>query len=211
MNKSKQKKVVAAFDFDGTITYCDTLFPFLFSFNNLGKMVIKTFQLIPVFLSFVMGKSSREMVKEAILTRFIKGIPQHTLGQIGSNFALNKLNRLIKPSALERIQWHRQQGHCCILISASIETYLEPWAKQIGFSHILTSQLEIDAEANATGKLKGRNCRGPEKIRRLEELLGKPKDYILYAYGDSPGDRELLAYADYTFYRDIPSEKLYEG
>lgn len=208
MEKSHKKKnlVVAAFDFDGTITYCDTLLPFLFSFTSLWKMSLNLLLLSPTFVSFSLGKCSREKAKEAILTRFIKGIPSHQLEKMGVNFALKKLNRFVKSSALDRIQWHRQQGHHCILVSASIDVYLEPWAKQIGFSHVLSSRLQMDDRTKATGKLEGPNCRGPEKVKRLEEILGKPKNYTLYAYGDSPGDRELLAYADYTFYREIPCE-----
>jgi HAD superfamily hydrolase (TIGR01490 family) len=212
MKEKLQKKVpvIAAFDFDGTITYCDTLIPFLLSFTSIWKTSFKLILLIPTFLSFLLGKKSREEVKEAILTRFVKGVPSQHLEQIGSNFALKRLNRFVKPSALDRIQWHRQQGHRCILVSASIDVYLEPWAKQIGFTNVLTSRLEIDSQTRATGRLNGLNCRGPEKIRRLEELLGTPKNYTLYAYGDSLGDRELLAFADYTFYREIPKEKLYD-
>ena len=50
-----------------------------------------------------------------------------------------------------------------------------------------------------TGRMAGPNCRGPEKVARLEEWLaarcdGEPAH--VFAYGDSAGDRDLLARAD---------------
>jgi phosphatidylglycerophosphatase C len=41
----------------------------------------------------------------------------------------------------------------------------------------------------------GGNCRGPEKVARLEAWLAGRAPRI-YAYGNSSGDRELLARAD---------------
>ena len=45
----------------------------------------------------------------------------------------------------------------------------------------------------------GKNCWGTEKVRRLQELVGSKEGYVLYAYGDTRGDRELLEYADHPF------------
>jgi HAD superfamily hydrolase (TIGR01490 family) len=116
---------------------------------------------------------------------------------MGQAFARKRIPALIRPKRLKILQNHLDQGHRCILISASIELYTHPWAEAAGFSNALTSQLEVDNEGKITGKLKGKNCRGPEKVRRLEELLGPKSDYILYAYGDSAGDRQLLEVADH--------------
>ncbi len=51
-----------------------------------------------------------------------------------------------------------------------------------------------------TGDLDGPNCRGAEKVHRLHAWLdehhGGRCGVEVVAYGDSPGDRELLADAD---------------
>jgi phosphatidylglycerophosphatase C len=51
-------------------------------------------------------------------------------------------------------------------------------------------------EGIATGNLDGPNCRGPEKVTRLHEWLGDRSTVNVVAYGDSAGDREMLADAD---------------
>ena len=102
---------------------------------------------------------------------------------------------------MQRLQWHKKQGHRCILVSASLEIYLRPWATKLGFSYILGSRLEQIDNNRTSGKLLGENCFGPEKMRRIESLLGPRDGYTLYAYGDSRGDKELLSAADFPFYK----------
>ena len=54
-----------------------------------------------------------------------------------------------------------------------------------------------------TGRLDGPNCRGPEKLRRLHEWLRGEElsdRAEIWAYGDSAGDRELLAGASRSFF-----------
>src|ERR1700736_289085 len=51
------------------------------------------------------------------------------------------------------------------------------------------------------GRLIGINCRGAEKVARLEKLIGGFDGHQIFAYGDSDGDREMLRVADFPFYR----------
>ena len=120
---------------------------------------------------------------------------------LGKEYANQQLDRYLRSEALQRLTWHQSQGHRCILVSASLEFYLKPWALRHGFEAVLASQVELSPLGKMTGHLVGLNCWGPEKLRRLLAYLGTKKDYQLYVYGDSRGDRELLAFADYPFYR----------
>jgi HAD superfamily hydrolase (TIGR01490 family) len=195
------KTTVAVFDFDKTITVCDSLVPFLIDLEGPWKTFAKLSWLLPSFIAFGLGNLPRQTVKEKILTSFLKDMPLTLLQERGRQYAQHNLNRLVKAEAIERLKWHQQKGHRCILVSASIDCYLMPWAQQHGFSDALTSILETTAENNVTGKLRGKNCWGEEKKRRLTELLGPKEQYVLYMYGDSQGDQELLEMADYPFYR----------
>ena len=198
------KPVIAAFDFDGTMTTRDS-FPSFLSFAA-GKWATakKLISLSPQFAGFLIHKISRQEVKEAVLKIFFEGIPLEQLQELGMSFARSSnMAKLLRPEALKRLDWHLRQGHHCILISASINAYLDPWSRQKGFSDAICSQLAVDENGNATGLLEGLNCWGPEKTRRLIELAGPKGDYTLYAYGDSRGDQELLEMADYPFYRKM--------
>lgn len=201
---SNPSSVVAAFDFDGTITKRDTLLSFLTFAAGKWETTKKLLVASPQLLGFLCGIVSRQAAKETVLEAFFHGMPLEQLKELGEAFAQSPaLSRLIYPTALKRFEWHRSQNHRCILISASIDVYLDPWRRRLGFHDLLCSRLETDVYGIVTGRLKGANCWGPEKARRLEELLGPRENYLLYAYGDSRGDQEMLSLADYSFYRKM--------
>ena len=195
------RPIIAAFDFDHTLTTRDSLIPLLMQLQGRFKAITKLIYLSPYLIGFKIHLLSRQQIKEQILTAFLKGMPLKQFQEIGQQYADNQLDQFIKPEALERLRWHQKQHHRCILISASLENYLLPWAKRHHFQDVLASRLEIIEPDYITGKLAGINCWGPEKTRRLTELLGPKENYTLYAYGDSRGDTELLELADFPFYR----------
>ena len=147
-------------------------------------------------------KSSREKVKEKIVTTFFKGMLYEELQNLGVDYVNSQLNHLIKHEAYQKFKWHKEQGHFCVLVSAAPEFYLQEWGKLHQFDAILATRLEVLPNRTISGKINGFNCWGPEKVKRLNELLGG-KNYQLYAYGDSRGDQELLQSADHSFYRSF--------
>jgi phosphatidylglycerophosphatase C len=193
--------IVAAFDFDGTLTYRDSLFPFLRYSSSPALFVGNLARSLPTLCHFVLGKLENQAAKERVLSIFLAGKPIDELNRQGAEFCQKKISRLLRPIAMERLRWHKEQGHYCVLVSASLETYLQFWADDNGFNELICSRLETDVEGCVTGRLQGRNCHGAEKIRRLYEAIDHSGISELYAYGDSRGDRELLDAADHAFYR----------
>jgi phosphatidylglycerophosphatase C len=51
-----------------------------------------------------------------------------------------------------------------------------------------------------TGAIVGDNCRGPEKMMRLKAAYGADFE-LKAAYGDTGGDKEMLAAAELPGYR----------
>jgi phosphatidylglycerophosphatase C len=86
------------------------------------------------------------------------------------------------------------------LVSASLEVYLAPLGDRLGFDGVLATSLQVGNDGLLTGRLKGANVRRAEKAARLRGWLdARPGEarHELWAYGDSVGDRELLAMADH--------------
>lgn len=196
--------IVAAFDFDNTLIDRDSLIPFLIYKEGWCKTGVRLLLLIPNFLQFAIGRLTRQQIKEKILTSFLRGDSFTDVQALGKKYAENKLDDFINPCALECLRLHQSQGHRCVLVSASLELYLKPWAIRYGFEKVIASQLELTEEGMITGKLLGVNCWGPQKLYRLMAYLGSKENYQLYAYGDSQGDDEILQFADFPFYRTFP-------
>jgi len=198
------KPVVAAFDFDGTLTYRDTLFPFLLHAAGAATFARHLFVLAPTLAAYGLGLMRNDIAKQRVLARFFAGAAPEAVRDQAAQFAEHQLPKLIRPEAMRRFDWHKKQGHRCIVISASLDLYVRHWALKMGFDDVIASHLETRADGRVSGNLSGGNCFGGEKVRRLDALLGPRNGYTLYAYGDSRGDRELLSVADYAYYRKIP-------
>lgn len=192
--------MVAAFDFDGTITYYDSLRLFLRHFLGTKRFIQALFALAPTLIRFQLGLMKNDEAKQRALAYTLGGKQIEEIEEAGKVFGENFLPQIVRPKAAERIAWHKAQGHTLVLVSASIETYLIPWAKKMGFDAVCASQIEVQ-NGCATGNLCSRNCWGPEKVSRLSALLGDLNRYELYAYGDTRGDQELLACAQHPHYR----------
>lgn len=192
---------IAVFDFDHTLTDRDSFLPFIFYTQGFWKTSYHLIGLLPHFIRYMVGNLKRQEIKEKIFSRFFAGIPLKDLQKMGKKYAEEHLNKLIKEQVWRRLAWHKSQGHRCLIASASFEFYLEPWAKKNGFESAICSQLELTPEGYTTGRLKGLNCWGPEKKRRLLVYLGSEPYGPLYVYGDSEGDKEILELANYPFYR----------
>ena len=67
---------------------------------------------------------------------------------------------------------------------------------KIGIIDILATRIEVDSNGLLTGRFLSKNCYGQEKVNRLLEVEPNRDEYTLHAYGDSRGDKEMLAFAD---------------
>ncbi|MBD1924157.1 HAD family hydrolase [Microcoleus sp. FACHB-831] len=198
--RQSAQPVVAAFDFDGTLTRRDSFLPFLA--RAVGEFQLRRAMVVlsPMLMRFALGKIPNWQAKQTLITYLLRGWTEEKLNEVAQSFARENIPLLLRPEAVERLRWHQKQGHQLILISASLEAYLIPWAQTMGFTKVLATQLEIE-DGVVTGRLLGKNCYGPEKVERLKGFLGDLSGYCLYAYGDTKGDRELIAAAKYGYYR----------
>lgn len=194
-----QRPIVAVFDFDVTITTKDTFFPFLVCAFGRLRVYLTCMRLVPDALRVAVGISDRDRFKERIVWALFKGQSVEHLQEIANTHAV-AIERLFRPAALRRISWHKGQGHRLVIVSASLDLYLTPVAKKLGFDDLLCTTLSRNHFV-FDGYLEGANCRGPEKVRRLTTLLGDLAGFELHIYGDSSGDLEMLAVADYPHFR----------
>lgn len=190
---------LALFDFDGTITSKDTLLAFVKYTHGSAKLMKGLVFLAPFLMLYKFGFLSSHDAKERVFTHFYKGWTATYFNKMAQNFANDYLPHITKKSATDRIEWHHQQGHRVIVVSASIENYLKPWCERWGVECIGTKMVEKDG--SITGKIEGRNCRRQEKVNRINNYLNPDAYEEIYVYGDSSGDQEMLQLATQPFYK----------
>jgi phosphatidylglycerophosphatase C len=184
---------VAAFDFDGTLVPGDSLWPYLRRLAG-RRVALGTARALPGMV-VAYRRGGRDAAKAVLLRRVLGGVDAARGQRVGAAYGRDLAAR-VTPAMAERLHWHQRQGHRLVLVSASLTVYLEPFAAAAGFDDVIATRLEVGAAGTLTGRLVGANVRGEEKATRLRALLGAgPVE--LWAYGDSAGDRELLAMADH--------------
>lgn len=192
---TRSAPVVAAFDFDGTLSSRDNLLPFLCRVAGSGAVA----QALVAGCARVAagGRSSwnRNALKAEVVRRLLNGYDSARLDALGRAFAFDILRRHLRADTVERVDWHRTQGHRLVVVTASFGVYVRPVAERLRFDAVLATELEVGPDGALTGNLAGANVRGPEKARRLDTWLGDERVYV-WAYGDSSGDRELWSRAD---------------
>lgn len=192
-------KHLALFDFDGTITRKDTFIEIIRFKVGTAKLLAGMARLAPVLVAYKLKLIKNWRAKEIMFGYFFKGTPVDEFLRLGVDFSRTALPRIIRPSALARIREHQAAGDDIFIVSASAAEWIKPWSDQFGIKVIGTSWEVVDGKI--TGKIKGRNCYGPEKkVRILERVV--PSEYdVVSVYGDTSGDREMLTLATDKYYR----------
>lgn len=192
-------KKIAFFDFDGTITTKDTMFE-LIRHQKGNKHFYWGFLLhIPVFAALKLKLLSNQVAKEQLLKYFFKGVSASAFQSGCDDFIDKKLPALIRPAAEAEIKSLQSSGFEVVIVSASAENWIKKWSDAIGAKLIAT---ELETIGNKlTGKVKGLNCNGEEKAARIRSAFDLSQFDEIYCYGDSNGDRQMLALGTKTFFK----------
>ena len=191
-------KVLALFDFDGTLTHRDSLWSFL-RFVRPGKFYILLLPELPNLLFALFGVIKRGEAKRRLIARFLKNMPVSVYEETCARFVKEKLPGMLRKEAMQRLNWHKVNGHEICLVSASLDGYLKPWSLAY-FSNCLCTKLSAE-RGHLSGKFALPNCNGPEKARRIKALYNLEEFKEIHAYGNSGGDKEMLQLATHRYFR----------
>lgn len=187
---------IAFFDFDGTLTEKDTFKEFaLFSVGSFRfyKSLVFTAHHI---IAWKLGVKSNSYAKEKLFRNLYKGMTLHSFNEKCQKFSQH-IDSILKNDTIAKLQFHQQQGDITVIVSASIENWIKPWAQVNGIDEVLATQIEVDANGVLTGNFSSRNCHGKEKAKRILAHYPEVTKMESYAYGDSSGDNEMFDLVDF--------------
>jgi phosphatidylglycerophosphatase C len=189
---------VVACDVDGTLTRRDCVVPFLREVAGTRRLV-GTLGRRPDRLTSALARRDRDTLKALAVRAAFAGRQEAEITALGERFAERVVAGWLRDDVVDRVRADAADGAVVVLVSASFEAYLRPLARMLELDDVLGVRLAA-TDGVLTGELQGWNTRGPEKVRRLERWLeehhGGRRRVELIAYGDSAGDRELLAGAE---------------
>lgn len=190
---------LALFDFDGTITTRGTYLDFIRFAVSRRRWLLGSAALTPWIAGYRMGLLSERGVRPIVSRVAFAGTSAQRLVDLGEDFATRTIPPLVRDEARRRIAWHQQQGDLVVVVSASLDVYLNAWCRAQGVELICTT-LEVK-QGVVTGRYLGGDCTGAAKRERIVQRYELASYDTIYAYGDSHEDDEMLSLAQRRFFR----------
>jgi phosphatidylglycerophosphatase C len=187
---------VALFDLDGTLTWRDTLLPFLLGFMRRHPLRLLRLWPLPFALYIYWRDRDRGMLKSRVIRMVMGGARRQVLEAWAESFvSALKPRHKFRPLALAILETHRAAGDHPVLLSASPDLYVRDIGRLLGFELTLCTELHWSGD-QLDGRLKTQNRRGEEKLRCLTWLREQYRDLPIIAYGNSASDLDHLRHAD---------------
>lgn len=195
----RKDRAIVAFDFDGTLTIRDSFTEFLRWRAGRGGWALGLVKLAPAVATYARDRD-RGRIKAASVREFLKGVGRAELEAEAERFAEGIWDHFMRPDALKVWNAWGERGAHRVIVTASPETTVAPFAHRLGAEALLGTPLMFDADDRVTGAFASPNCRGEEKVRRLRAVYGDDVR-LAAAYGDTSGDTEMLALAEEAGFR----------
>lgn len=161
---------LAIFDIDYTITRKETLMEF---FKYLVSKDIKNIKFLPRALysglMYSIKVYDERRVKECFL-KFIDNIDEKDLAKLTKSFYDERLSSILYKDAVDMIKKLKNEGYMVILISASPEFYIKEFYAIKEVDLIIGTKFAFEG-GKFVRKMDGNNCKGEEKVKRLNEVL----------------------------------------
>lgn len=191
-----RKPALALFDFDGTITDEDMFSAFL-HYSVFGpRKWVGNVVILPFYALYKVGVIPAKRMRP--IASFIAFSGRRTLDveALGAQFAKEVIEKRIRPEAQAKLDWHQTQGDTIVVVSASLNAYLSPWCKNLGYQ-LLCSELLGDSKYISGFYLSG-DCSLERKVERIKAAYDVSQYETIYAYGDTHEDIPMLKLADHA-------------
>lgn len=189
-------KKIYAFDFDGTLTTKDTLLEFIRYAKGSTALGWGFLRYAHLLVLMKLGLYPNWKAKQKVFAYFFKGMSITDFNALCQAFAASS-QHLLRPAGIKAIQQAKSEGSEVLIVSASIDNWVQPFFTEV---KVLGTQIEVK-NGMLTGRFLTKNCYGQEKVNRILTLFPNRKDYHLTAFGDSRGDKEMLAFADESYFK----------
>lgn len=192
---------LALFDFDHTVTTCDTYGRFLRRVATPEQLAQAWWKVGPWLLAYRLKLISAARIRARVTRLTFSNRHSEDIATQAAGYARDVLPGVVRPQMLEQIRWHLQQRHTVVIVSGSLDLYLRPWCESLGLG-LICNRLESH-DGRLTGRYADGDC-GPRKVEYIRQRYDLSRFQRIHAYGDSREDRPMLALAHDRWYRGKP-------
>jgi phosphatidylglycerophosphatase C len=191
-------KKLYCFDFDGTITYKDTMFMYL-KFYDPARYHMQFLRHVPLFILLKLKLAETEKVKKSFIGSILKGQSKEKIEKKAQQFFEHHYPKIVRENALDFIKNIDRTHTQSLLVTASLDIWVKPFADKLQMQ-LVSTRAEFK-NGIFTGNFIGRNCNGNEKLERIKEEISNTKYDKIIAFGDTSGDRQMLKWANEGHYQ----------
>lgn len=186
-------KKIVVYDFDKTIYGGETSTDFMRFFLKRNKKYIKR---LPYVIKSLFYYNKNLKRSKEIFFRILDNIDMELLkNEIREFWKQN--NKKIFSWISDEIKVNKLESDELILISATPSIFLEEISKELGFDKLIATEF-VKQKDNFISKIEGSNCKGVEKVYRLQEYLENFE--IIKFYSDSMSDKPLFDLAKEKYF-----------
>ena len=198
------KKTAAFFDFDGTMLTSHTAHlvgRYLRDTGSryfAGRRLSFLFLLRMIFCRFLRkaGVISEKKMAEVLIS-FYRGRSARAVEEWAAGFYREYVKPEFSRVVLDIVSYHRKKGHLLVIVSGQVRTVLKHAAADLGFDHMICTDLEINRAGRFTGRAAGTICVDSNKSE-LARAFAAENGIDLessFSYGNSDADESILAMA----------------
>ena len=192
----KKNKNLALFDFDGTLCKKDSFTGFIFYALSKRHIVKQGIKILPWIQAYYLNVYSAPAMRSRLFRAMFSNANALELQQMAREYATSLMSQLNRP-LLKQLKQHQALGDDVVLVSASIDVYLKHVCELLNIDLICTHTEQVNNIY--TGQYTTPDCSSKQKRQRILERYHLADYAVIYAYGNSHEDQEMLALADHGY------------
>jgi len=188
--------IAALFDLDGTL-YTGHIWQDLARHHRTARRhrrwvaayLAWNMALFPVYKLGLLSKATYFQIWGETMGWLLRGWPLVEAQDLFERLADGQVAPNLRPDVLDRLVWHREQGHLVALVSGTFGPLLEVIARRLGVEHAIGTPLEVK-DGHYTGHILRPLCQGEGKPARVQTYLAARDLEVDWAASHAYADRD---------------------
>ena len=193
---SKTYKNLALFDFDGTLCKKDSFTGFIFYALSKRHIVREGIKILPWIQAYYLKIYPANSMRIRLFNAMFKNANSNEILDLAADYS-HRLMAQLDPELFQQLLKHQNNGDDVVLVSASVDIYLEMICQILKIDLICTETEILDGKF--TGSYSTPDCSSDQKRLRILSKYDLNQYSKIYAYGNSEEDLAMLSLADFKY------------